>query len=841
MKGKKMNIRKIITVALFCAAITGNMILAGCTEDNTETTETSSASSVASVVVSEEKVESTVSVEEEDTDASYSESDSTKITLSGKTASVEGEGAKADGGTITISKAGTYVLSGTLDDGQVVIEAGKNDTVKLILNNASITSSTAPAIYASKCEKTILVLEKGTTNTLADGKDYVKEDTTETSTTSESSATEEDESSDNPNAAVYVKDDLTILGEGTLNVTGNAKNGITSKDVLRITSGTINVKAAHHGITGKDNLYISGGTVTVEAADGDGMRSTYSKTDDADKGHVYIEGGEINITSANDGIQSEKNLVINGGTITVKAGGGAPETITNNSNDQGGRGGFMQNNNASSDTDTESTKGIKAGADLTIGGGTITIDSGDDGVHSNGNVTVTDGTITVKSGDDGVHADTNLVVKNGTVTIEKSYEGLEGENIDISGGTIDVTASDDGINCNGGNDSSGFGGMDGNMQFGHGGRMQDGQNMPTDQNQNTANAQATAATTEKTEDSTDTTQKSDNTQTGILSISGGTVYVNAQGDGVDSNGELNVSGGTVIVNGTTSGGNGILDHDGSCTFTGGTVIGAGTSDMLEMPSESSTQNTLAVLFDQTQTAGTLVYVIDSSGNVLAAMSPEKNFGCFILSSAELKNGETYNVYVGGTATGDSVHGHYSKASVSGGTQYTSFTLSDSKVTYVNASGVTTYSGGMGGGMKGDMGNFNNGSDNIQQPNGDNNAQMPQMPNGDNNTQNNQNNSSSGNSSDSKTNNNIQTPNNNNNNSNNAQTPQTPNSDNNNGQMPQMPNGGGRGQGMQRPDGSSNGQMPQLPNNNNSNQSDNSKKSTGSTTNENAAASNGQSV
>ena len=780
MKGKKMNIRKIITVALFCAAITGNMLLAGCTEDNTETTETSSASSVASVVVSEEKVESTVSIEEEDTDASYSESDSTKITLSGKTASVEGEGAKADGGTITISKAGTYVLSGTLDDGQVVIEAGKNDTVKLILNNASITSSTAPAIYASKCEKTILVLEKGTTNTLADGKDYVKEDTTETSTTSESSATEEDDSSDNPNAAVYVKDDLTILGEGTLNVTGNAKNGITSKDVLRITSGTINVKAVHHGITGKDNLYIGGGTVTVEAEDGDGMRSTYSKTDDADKGHVYIEGGEINITCANDGIQAEKNLVINGGTITVKAGGGAPETITNNSNDQGGRGGFMQNNNASSDTDTESTKGIKAGADLTIGGGTITIDSSDDGVHSNGNVTVTDGTITVKSGDDGVHADTNLVVKNGTVKIEKSYEGLEGENIDISGGTVDVTASDDGINCNGGHDSSGFGGMDGNMQFGHGGRMQDGQNMPTDQN--TANAQATAATTEKTEESsesTDTTQKSDNTQTGILSISGGTVYVNAQGDGVDSNGDLNISGGTVIINGTTNSGDGVLDHDGSCTFTGGTVIGAGTSGMLEMPSESSTQNTLAVLFDQTQTAGTLVYVTDSSGNVLAAMSPEKNFDCFILSSAELKNGQTYNVYVGGTATGDSVHGHYSKASVSGGTQYTSFTLSDSKVTYVNASGVTTYSGGMGGGMKGgmrggDMGNFNGTDNNAQMPDGDNNAQ-------------------------------------------------TPNGNNSNGQR------------MQRPDGSSNGQMPQLPNNNNG------QKSTDSTTNENAAASNGQSV
>ena len=188
-------------------------------------------------------------------------------------------------------------------------------------------------------------------------------------------------------------------------------------------------------------------------------------------------------------------------------------------------------------------------------------------------------------------------------------------------------------------------------------------------------------------------------ESAVLTISGGTIYVNAQGDGLDSNGALNITGGTIVVNGTTSGGNGIIDHDGNCTVSGGLLIGAGTSDMLELPGDSSEQNTLAVLFDQAQSAGTLVYVADNSGKVIASISPLKNYSCLILSSAALKSGESYTVYTGGTISGTAVNGFDAENTASGGKTYCTFTLSQDKVTYVNASGVTTYSG-MGGNMGG---------------------------------------------------------------------------------------------------------------------------------------------
>ena len=709
---KKRNYTNTFIIALLTAAMAGSMILTGCSASDTDTSAASSVSSSVSassagaetVSTPSDSTASTVTVDSNDTDSSYNESESVKITLNGSSADINGNGAKADGGTITISAAGTYIISGTLDDGQIVIEAGKNDTVKLILNNATIKSSTTAAIYASKCEKTIIVLEDGTTNTISDGSNYT--DTTETSDT------EDDSDSNSPNAAIFIQDDLTILGTGTLNVTGNSNNGITSKDTLKITSGTINVTAVHHGITGKDNLYISGGTVNVTSTSGDGLRSTYSDTDKEEKGHIYIENADITVTAGKDGIQAEKNLIINSGTINIVTNDGAPESTSNTS--QGGFG-FNQGSNSTS-SDSTSAKGLKAGSNITINDGAITIDSYDDAIHSNGDVTISGGTINIKTGDDAVHADNTLTIKNGTITISQSYEGLEGTAIDISGGTIDLTASDDGVNASGGNDGSGFGNFDGGRGFGpFAGQQFNTQNTSAED----GNSEFTVIQTANTADNAD----SSSSLSTALNISGGTLYVNAQGDGLDSNGNMNISGGTIIINGTTNNGDGILDHDGTCIVTGGTIIGAGTSGMLEMPSASSTQTTVAVLFDQTQSAGTLVYITDESGNILAAMAPEKNYSCLIFSSSELSS-STYNVYIGGTATGDAVNGYYNKAVVSGGTLYTSFTPSDI-VTYVDSNGVTSYSGGMGGGRGQMTGGF-----------GGDNGQTPQMPdqNGDTNQQ-----------------------------------------------------------------------------------------------------------
>lgn len=670
----KSSLRKKLIIALLCTSLIGTALLTGCNQQ----TETPSAPS-SSVTSSEnsaqnsdtdnknntanyqESSNATVAFEADDLDTSYDENNATKIKLSSSSAEISGNGASVNGSTVTISSAGTYIVSGTADDCQIEINAGKNDVVKLVLDNASLTSKTAPAIYSSKAKKTIILLPDGTSSTLSDGSDYF----TETSSDSSDTTNNETDSSSQPNAALYCQDDLTILGNGTLTVNGNAHNGITSKDILRITSGTINVNAKNHGITSKDNLAIENGTLKVTSG-GDGIRSTYAETDDISKGHIFIENADISITSQNDGIQSEKNLIINSGTFNIKTGDGAESNSKADSSNNDSFHGFPNSSQTTDSSASVSQKGLKSGNSITVNNGTFTLDTFDDSIHSNENVEITGGTFDIKTGDDAVHADDTLLIKNGTITVSQSCEGLEATTVNITGGTVDIKSSDDGINSAGGNDSSGFGGF--------GGRPQD-----KFMNQN----------------NTDTQSDTDETKQTSMTISGGTIYINADGDGIDSNNKILISGGTLVINGTTSTGNGIIDHDGDCEITGGTLIGSGTSGMLEMPESTSTQNSVAIMMTQTQKAETPVYISDSQGNILVLMAPQKDYSCIVFSSPQLKTGETYTVYVGGTASGEAVNGYYTQTSVKDGTKYTEFTISES-ITYVNESGVTTYSG-MGGG------------------------------------------------------------------------------------------------------------------------------------------------
>ncbi len=722
--------KRSLTAAIFCMMLSASIVFSGCSSSgNSSNSKTITVPESSSV--SEIKAESSVTLDTSDTETTYNESEAVKITLSGNTAEISGKGATIDGGIVTVSEAGTYVFSGKLDDGQIIVNAGKDDDVKIVLNNAGIKSTKASAISAVQCGKLFLLLEKGSSNTISGGNTV-------------------DETDSSPDAAIYVKDDMTILGEGELTVNGNAKNGITSKNTLKITGGKITVSAENHGITGKDDLYIQNSSISVETKSGDGLRSNNS---DTDKGNVYIENSDITVVSANDGIQAENNLTVSSGTISITTGGGAAK------NTKSSQGDFFVRTQTQSEEDTESMKGLKAGGNLIVTAGTITIDSYDDSLHSDSDVKIGGGTITMKSGDDGVHADNTLTIADGNITVSQSYEGLEANNINISGGKIDVTAADDGVNCSGGNDSSGFGGMDQNMHFGGRGNRMMNNNNSSDNTNNKQMPQIQDGDIPSTPDgqipqipsgdmpsmpdgqmpqmpggdmpsmpdgqipqipsgdmpsmpdgqmpqTPDNQNNNDNKENtsndkGSINISGGTVYVSAQGDGLDSNGELNITGGNIIVNGTTQGGNGIIDHDGNCTISGGTLAGAGTSDMLELPSSSSPQCTVAVLLEQSAKAGELIYITDNSGNILVAMTPEKNYSCLIFSSPELRSGEIYKVYTGGTITGDSIHGYYSNSSVSGGTLYSTFTISDS-ISYVNSTGITNYSG-MGGNMRGNFG------------------------------------------------------------------------------------------------------------------------------------------
>lgn len=215
---------------------------------------------------------------------------------------VSDSGAVVQGNTVTITKAGTYIISGSVSDGQVIVDSSEEGYVWLVLDNVSITSQNSSAIYVKSADNTLITLPEGTKNEVTDGKDYVFEGE-ETSL----------------NAAIYSKDDLFINGTGSLTVTGNYNHGIQSKDDLVIISGNITVHSAGDGIVGKDSVVIREAVITVEAG-GDGIKSTNAVQD---KGYIYLDNPNITITAANDGIQAETCMVIEDGIYDIITGGGS--------------------------------------------------------------------------------------------------------------------------------------------------------------------------------------------------------------------------------------------------------------------------------------------------------------------------------------------------------------------------------------------------------------------------------------------------------------------------------------------------------------------------------------
>lgn len=567
-------------------------------------------------------------------------SSGTTIQLNGDTVTVNGYGAKVSGSDVTITAAGTYVVSGTLNDGQILIDAGKNDTVTLILNGAEISCSDSAPIYAKKAGTTVIRLADGTENVVTDGAVYVYED----------------QSSDEPNAAVFSKDDMTIEGNGKLVVNANFNNGISTKDNLVISGGTFEVNSEDDGIMGRDSVAIYGGTFLINA-NGDGIKST--NDEDTEKGHIFISGGTFEITAGADGIQAETSLHVTGGVFDITTGGGSANSSTDSFGNVRSQWGFWGGASDQNDT-TSSAKGLKAGTDIIIDGGVFEIDSSDDSVHSNAKVTINAGTFDMKSGDDGVHADSDLLIAGGNLIISKSYEGLEGMTVTIGGGNIDVTSRDDGINSAGGSDT---------MSMGRPGR-------------NSFNGSASSSDC-------------------YIRISDGFVVVNVDGDGIDSNGNLYLDGGTVIVNGPTNSGNGALDYDGTCTITGGTLIAAGAAGMAQSPGSSSTQNVLSVTLPSSQAAGTMVSIVDESGRSVITCSPIKQFQSVIISSPLLTKGSTYTVYYGGSFSGSSESGLYEGSGYQPGSELSTFTMSN--VISNVSDGSTTGKMGMGGFGGGGMG------------------------------------------------------------------------------------------------------------------------------------------
>lgn len=558
---------------------------------------------------------------------------SASILLSGSSASVSGTGAEAENGIVTITEGGTYEISGTLEDGQICVKTPDED-VTLILKNVSVTSSSGSPFVILKANSVTLSLPDGTESTLTDSETYDSDE----------------------DACLYSKADLTIEGTGTLTVNANYKNGITGKDTLTIRDSTLSVTAANHGITGKDSLTAENASLTVQSG-GDAIRST--NNEDGALGFILLTDCTLDLTAAEDGVQAETVLTIDGGSYAIITAGGSDGTI---------------------DEDT-SAKGLKAGTQVTISGGTFDLDCCDDAIHSNGNVDISGGSFTLSTGGDGIHADDTVTVTNGAIDILKSYEGMEGVTVNIEGGDINIVSSDDGINAADGT-SSGFKGS-----FPDGQNHSDGTPPPSDQDGTNGGTPPTPPTGQNVSDSSRPTPPSgqdraadtntppapptdasgeapsdlpsmpkggfDGQQPGnaagssscSVNISGGTIRIDASGDGIDSNGDLNVSGGTIYVSGPTNDGDSALDYDGAAAITGGTIVAAGYSGMAQNFGSSSTQG--CILLTASSVTGGIITLTNADGNVLVEYTPEKNYNCVVVSCPELTEGGAYTLSLGG--------------------------------------------------------------------------------------------------------------------------------------------------------------------------------------------------
>ena len=617
-----MSYRRKKLLALFCATALSMMAVAGCTGTKSSTGNVvSSETETNAVETSAQSEAGTFSradmFTERDLAGTYEESGAVYVTLSGDGITGETAGVAINGQTMTITVEGTYIFSGTLSEGQIVVDAD-NAKVQIVFDNVDITCASSAAVYVKSAEKVFVTLAEGSQNTLRNTDEYVAID------------------DNNIDAVIFAKSDLTINGTGSLTIESANGHGIVSKDDLKITGGTYDITAAGHALSGKDSVRIADGTFIL-TAEKDGIHA--ENADDEEKGYIYIADGDFTITSDGDGMDASNIVQIEDGTFDITAGGGAANSQKTHESDMPG-GGMSQNierpdgesmpqmgekpdgENMPQDTTTDesgtSTKGIKAGGGMYLNGGTYQINSADDSIHSNANIMIADGTYTLATGDDGVHADDALTVNGGTITVTESYEGLEGLTVTINDGTIDITARDDGINTAGGTDQSGFG------TFGDHFKGMD-------------------SADDETEETTDNEM--------WMELNGGYIHILAGGDGVDSNGDLTINGGEIYIDGPSDNGNSAIDYGdrSSAYVNGGTLVAIGSSGMAEGMSDSSKQKVLMVKLGEQMEAGNVV-LTDSEGNVIVSYTALKTYDCVIISTAEVESGATYTLATSGTTT-----------------------------------------------------------------------------------------------------------------------------------------------------------------------------------------------
>lgn len=614
----------LAALALTGCSTTSNALASGTTvaDSSVGTTATTSSATATNTAASSSSFSTNVkSGEKLDVDTHYSEQDlswdassETAIDLSNPTAR---DGVTVEDGTLTITKAGTYKLSGEYQ-GQIKVETADSDAVRLVLDNANITNSSGAALNVVNADEVILYSASGTTNTISDGADYT--------------ATGEDD----PDAVVYSKADLTIAGEGTLKVNGNHEDGIHTSDGLVIASGTLEVNAANTGIKGKDYVDILGGTINVTAQQ-DGIKST-NDTDEG-QGWTRLSNGTVTVNAGDDGFKASRVVEISGGSLTVE----------------------------------QSDEGIEAQY-INVSGGDVNVTSADDGMNASLKTSESESTDSSANTSDTANQQQNNQ-QQGSIpggqqsgTSNQQQQGT-GQPPAMPGGNAQDGTSQ--------NEASGTAQQQNNTQ------NQGNQNMGQPPAMPGGNAQ-------------DGTSQNGTTGTGqqgmgqppqggmpgggggtfevidaAINVSGGHVTVNAEGDGIDSNGVTTLSGGTLIVNGPSQGGNAALDTNGDLLLNGATVLSGSTADMFEAPSTNSTSGYLKLTNSSGFEQGSTVQVADSSGKVVANYKVTKsNVQLVLVSSSSIVKGQSYTVYTTTSAVDSNA-----ASLASGATELGSFTAS----------------------------------------------------------------------------------------------------------------------------------------------------------------------
>ena len=505
------------------------------------------------------------------------------------------EGVKYSSNLLKIEKAGTYALSGTLN-GAVEVK-GINEEIRIILNNATIktldTQAIAPLMFKSHESTRILTVYDGTTNTLSDSVG--------------------DTEADGDSAVIQAKkSSLVINGSGTLNLNavGEDASAIKVKQELYIIDSTLNINAVKNGIKADKKLVVENANITVVAGN-DGIKNDMEAetqedanlyASSAEYGYMYIKNTSLNIKSGDDALAANNYLFIENresDVIDIVTNNGCPNSITESSSDKANGkaikvGGITL---VSGTTETDIPASYEDNYTLILKGGTYNVNSNDDAISSKGNLYIVDGTFNLSTGNDGIHAEYLSSVSGGNITVNKSYEALEGATVDVSGGKLVLHSVDDGINA---------------------------------------------------------ANKDLKNYAYSINVSGGDIYVEAQGDGVDSNGTILMTGGTLIIDGPTESMNGSLDSDRGILVNGGNLVAVGSKGMVENPGTNSEQCYINLTMSTTQNANTKIEIFDEDNNSIYTHTPAKKYQSVIMSLKEIEIGKTYKIVVGTTEYSASV-------------------------------------------------------------------------------------------------------------------------------------------------------------------------------------------